>query len=96
MRVRVAAPTAAATERRQDLRVPASVEDAALRSNADQQHAFGVNSLEIGEEPGFASFGGEVTALDQPGEFFPAAQVENLGFRGEFAVVMNADGKTID
>ena len=92
MRVRVAAPMAAAMARRQALRVPV----VALGADAHEQHAFGADAFEIGEEPGFAGLGGEVAALDEPRELFPAAQVEGFGFGGEFAVVMDADGDTID
>ena len=68
----------------------------ALGAEADQQHAFGADAFEVGDQPGFAGLAGEVTALDEPRELFAAAQVEGLGFGGEFAVIVDADGDTID
>ena len=68
----------------------------ALGAEADQQHPFGAQAFEIGDQPGFAGLAGEVAALHEPREFFAATQVESLGFRGQFAVILNTDGDTID
>ncbi len=48
------------------------------------------------DEPGFPGLGSEVTALEEPRELFATAQVESAGFGGKFAVVVDADGDTID
>ena len=48
------------------------------------------------DEPGFPGFGSEVTALEEPRELVAAARVERARFSGKFAIVVDADGDTID
>jgi len=58
--------------------------------------AIGANSFEIRDQPGFADLAGEIATLDESRELFAATQVESLGFRSQFAVILNTDGDTID
>ena len=83
------------TARRQVLRVISSREEGAFEPRpTSNTRSARMPSRSV--KPGFPGFGGEVTALEEPREFFAAAQVESIGFGGEFAVVVDADGDTID
>ena len=95
-RVRVAAPMEAMTARRQALRVISFFEDWLLGPRPTSSTRSARNSFEIRDQPGFAGLAGEVAALHEPRELFAATQVESLGFRGQFAVILNTDGDTID
>jgi hypothetical protein len=65
-------------------------------AQSDEQHALRADSFELGQQPGFAGLGGEVAALQQARDFFAGTQVEDLGFRSEFAIVVGAHRNTID
>ena len=83
-------------ERGQRGPAPRLARDVAASAQSHEQHAFRAHALEVGHQPGLARFAGEIPALHQAGELFTAREIQTLGFRGKFAVVMDTDGETID
>jgi hypothetical protein len=67
-----------------------------LGTQAYQQDAFGADAVEVREQPGFAGLAAEIAALQQAGDLLATAQVEDLGFGCEFAVVVDTHGDAVD